>query len=118
MRGEVSEPYFTVTAKNRGATEYELHSFGIDLLHTDKVMTLAGGNPHDTRLPHVLQFRRRASVSGTFKSLAEALQSLGLPNPVKIRGFVVDALGDRFYGDVLAWDYQQWLRCDPGTGEV
>lgn len=107
---EVSEPYFTVTAKNRNPTvEYELNSFGVDLMNTDKVMWLVGGNPHDTQLPHVLPFRRRASMYGGYKALAEAVQKQGLPSPVSIRGVVVDALGDRFYSEEKSWDFSQWL---------
>jgi hypothetical protein len=108
--GEVSEPHFTVTAKNRSQVEFELRAFGLDLVGNEKDVWLVGGSPIDTRLPYVLGFRRSASVSGAYQGLAKALADQGIQSPVVMRGMVRDALGDKFFSEErTTWDFSSFL---------
>ena len=107
--GNVSEPYFTVTAKNRSHVDFELQSFSLDVIGADIHIWLVGGTLMDTRLPHVLTFRRSASVSGPYRGLARTLADRDIQPPITIRGMVRDALGDKFFSEEQTWDFSSWL---------
>lgn len=108
-QGKVSEPLFTVTARNRSQVAFELRSFSLDLVGKDKQALLVGGTLIDTRLPHVLTYRRSASVSGSYPELAKALMDKNIKPPVVIRGMVKDAIGDKFFSKEQTWDFSEYL---------
>ncbi len=109
VAGDISEPHFTVTAGNRTQVEFELRSFGLDLVGTGKQVAMVGGGMHDTRLPCLLPYRRSASVSGSYRDIAKSLSAAGIASPVVIRGKVRDSLGDAFYSQEQSWDFSEWL---------
>lgn len=109
VRGElVSEPYFTVVAKNYG--EKPVRMCGAEFVLKDGKKVLLTSFLNGKGFPQVLEPGGNAQASLGYRDLAIGLYEHGYRGSVSLQGQYRDELGRKFLSKRMVWKFEEYLR--------